>query len=749
MFKSPQSPDVLASVPERFKRLGKFGAPICRRASCVYKISGEKEYALKCIPCRGDKALFRQARNEEAVMRALIGCPGAVQLLDWEYSMDGEEGGLYLLEDWLTPLGGWLKGRRLSVKGALLLIADVCKALNRIHSRNILHLDVKPGNLFLNADGAVLIGDFGVSMFADEAGRSNARCGTLSYIAPEMYRLGQASPQADVYCAGMTLYELLNGGRMPFETENEREKAAYKRLAGEELPAIEMADKRDKSLQTKLNDLIQRACAYDADNRFYSVREMLEAVQGLLLQVDDAALTRKNAVWSGAAANTDDSMRVTRFAPVLPDSLPDGALADIWDESRDSSVSGRQGGRTLADAAPRLPCDESSGDGFPAAVSDDLSFSLSQWGGSPMGQAPFSGDSTWQEADEDAFSFMCRSMNGSRRTDPFPEESTMPQSADAAPRFCSMCGQRLGAGMRFCPGCGAPIAQAGQQEPAPLQQQPSRVQFSALAPKTFLKGQYSIVHVLMYEQEYRCEVDALIAASDVPVQESRSGFAKVHEGAEIKIVLSSPDVEIEEAEALRLWQGGYLDFNFSVKLPEGFAKSSILLKAQVYADGFLITRLMFTAMCASPLEQKLEAFRKDVLSVFLSYSSEDRPTVMMIARVMSAIYGRENVFIDVDKLRMGEDWWARVKSEIDRRDVLYLCWSRNAMKSEYVDKEWNYAFDCKGEEAVEPFSVEPAELCPVPEKLKHKHFNDGLLYMQKGIEVYALERKKPEQKSAQ
>ncbi len=742
IHENPADPNELNSLPERFLRLGSVGAPICRRASKVYKISGEREYALKCIPFGEDEASFRQAKNEKEIMLALTSCPGAVQLLDCEVVQNGERSAVYLLENWLTPLRRWLKENRLSLQKSLLLIADVCKALSAIHHRGVLHLDVKPGNLFVDLNGRVLIGDFGVSMFTREACQNRVRCGTLSYIAPEMYRLGEAQPASDVYGVGMMLYELLSGGQLPFEAEGDRDKAAYKRLAGEALPVIKMAD---KNLQDKLNALIQRACAYDLYARFASADEMQNALEKLICQLDETALQQEKAPWHGAAICADDSMHVTRFVSLQSGSVPDQPLAEWDDRILYGSPSDEASVRIVPESQDP---DESFDQTFPTAREDEASFQVLQSAGDFMESAPFPGDDIWQDADEDAFS-LARGNAGDRpSSDPFwDEDSVKPQSPGLAPRFCSMCGQRLGAGMRFCPGCGSPIQQGGLQMPSSMQQT-SRVQFSALAPKAFLKGQYTIVHVLMYEQEYRREVDELIASFDVPVQETKSGFAKVREGAEVKIVLSSPDVEIEEAEAAQLWQSGYLNFNFGVKLLEDFAKPSILLKAQVYADGLLITRLQFTAQCTSAYAQKLEALRKDVLSVFLSYSSEDRPTVMTIARVMSAIYGRENVFIDVDKLRMGEDWWERITNEIDRRDVLYLCWSQNAMKSEYVDKEWNYAFDCKGEEGVEPFSMEPPELCPVPEKLKHKHFNDGLLYMQKGIEAYALEKKAREQKDA-
>ena len=88
-----------------------------------------------------------------------------------------------------------------------------------------------------------------------------------------------------------------------------------------------------------------------------------------------------------------------------------------------------------------------------------------------------------------------------------------------------------------------------------------------------------------------------------------------------------------------------------------------------------------------------------------------------------------NVFFDVESLRSGEDWESALRREIERRDILYLCWSHHARASKWVEHEWRYALENKGLDAIEPIPlVSPAE-CPPPEELKSKHFNDtALLY---------------------
>ena len=70
-------------------------------------------------------------------------------------------------------------------------------------------------------------------------------------------------------------------------------------------------------------------------------------------------------------------------------------------------------------------------------------------------------------------------------------------------------------------------------------------------------------------------------------------------------------------------------------------------------------------------------------------------------------------------------------NRLDVTDVLYLCWSSNAKKSTWVDYEWRYAYNKNGADGIEPIPIEDPSICPPPEELKDKHFNDLLLYLRK------------------
>lgn len=99
-------------------------------------------------------------------------------------------------------------------------VLQIAVACQYLHSNNIIHRDLKLGNLFLNDDMEVKIGDFGLATKVDFAGeRKKTLCGTPNYIAPEILGKKGHSFEVDVWSLGCILFTLLVG-KPPFETSN-------------------------------------------------------------------------------------------------------------------------------------------------------------------------------------------------------------------------------------------------------------------------------------------------------------------------------------------------------------------------------------------------------------------------------------------------------------------------------------------------------------------------------------------------
>jgi len=115
----------------------------------------------------------------------------------------------------------------LPVDDVVRIADDTLAALSFLHERNIVHRDVKPSNLLVDADGRIRLADLGLVRRMDDAGdltRTAMTVGTPMYMSPEQLRGERAGPAADLYGLGVTLYQLLVG-HAPFQAPSQFELA--------------------------------------------------------------------------------------------------------------------------------------------------------------------------------------------------------------------------------------------------------------------------------------------------------------------------------------------------------------------------------------------------------------------------------------------------------------------------------------------------------------------------------------------
>jgi serine/threonine protein kinase len=139
--------------------------------------------------------------------------------------------------------------------------AEVAAALAYVHARDVVHRDVKPGNVLLAREGQVKLADFGIARLVDQAHltRTGQVMGTAAYLAPEQVRGEGVTGAADVYSLGLVLLEVATGRR---EFGGNATESAVARLHREPVvPASLPADLRTLLLAMTASDAARRPTA--------------------------------------------------------------------------------------------------------------------------------------------------------------------------------------------------------------------------------------------------------------------------------------------------------------------------------------------------------------------------------------------------------------------------------------------------------------------------------------------------------
>ncbi|KAE8721087.1 Serine/threonine-protein kinase AtPK2/AtPK19 [Hibiscus syriacus] len=109
---------------------------------------------------------------------------------------------------------------------ARIYAAEIVSAVSHLHANGIMHRDLKPENILLDADGHIILTDFGLAKQFDENTRSNSLCGTVEYMAPEIITGKDHDKAADWWSVSVLIFEMLTG-KPPF-TGGNREKIQQK-----------------------------------------------------------------------------------------------------------------------------------------------------------------------------------------------------------------------------------------------------------------------------------------------------------------------------------------------------------------------------------------------------------------------------------------------------------------------------------------------------------------------------------------
>jgi eukaryotic-like serine/threonine-protein kinase len=146
---------------------------------------------------------------------------------------------------------------------------QICNALEHAHRQNVIHRDLRPGNVLVTEQRVLKVADFGTSRVLEIASHGTTVIGSPPFMAPEQFH-GKAVFASDIYSLGITMYQMLTGA-MPYNTPAPQD---LERLMRGEL--VSPPRQRNPKIPTRINDIVMKAIAPDLALRYQRASDLLE-----------------------------------------------------------------------------------------------------------------------------------------------------------------------------------------------------------------------------------------------------------------------------------------------------------------------------------------------------------------------------------------------------------------------------------------------------------------------------------------
>ena len=158
------------------------------------------------------------------------------------------------------------------------MLSPIASALHYLHNNDVLHCDVKPANILIARNNKIFLTDLGVARSL----KSSKTGGTPTYMAPEQFQSGRVSHKTDIYSLGITVFELLSGGNLPFNGTSTSSVGSTlsEKIAWEHnnlpLPSIQSLN---RSVPDDIEKVLSKALAKNPENRYPSAFDFFNAYE--------------------------------------------------------------------------------------------------------------------------------------------------------------------------------------------------------------------------------------------------------------------------------------------------------------------------------------------------------------------------------------------------------------------------------------------------------------------------------------
>ena len=164
---------------------------------------------------------------------------------------------------------------KLSPEEAILLVIQICRALDAAHSEGVIHRDLKPHNVMVDEQGRLQVMDFGLAASTEMTGftQTGALLGTPEYMSPEQAKGDKADSRSDLFALGIIFYELLTG-KTPYKADS-----AYSSLLKRTQERAVPVSKLDPSIPQYISEVVSKCLEIDPRHRYQTALEILKDLE--------------------------------------------------------------------------------------------------------------------------------------------------------------------------------------------------------------------------------------------------------------------------------------------------------------------------------------------------------------------------------------------------------------------------------------------------------------------------------------
>lgn len=646
----------------------------------LFLCTRDKDVVLK----RFRESNTQKCKDEYGFMDSLRGCNHLLQL-DSSYS---DVGNNILAMEQSTPIVDLFCSHYYhpSLIGLLKMIKDITLGWLECQQQGIMYRDIHVCNIYKANDGRYKLGDFGSCAYKFRGLRE--RVGNPWFMSPETYINGQFDERSAVYSITSVSYFILNGLRPPFVDGNNEKEALRRKINGEPFPKPALLCSFPAELaDVIMNEFIIRGCAFHPSERIRSCKELLNVVDMLIASIKnqrielffarhDMDLILNNKTVPDVFIPRDIHHRfaygekVERMAMTATCPFPQENIEKMATTVMQANFDVDDDGSCEDDL-----CREDLPDGISNAHTVDA---VENYCRTMVFREPSCNcieDCTMSYPKDDKYLI---------------EPSSSPRKTMSAPQSSSVSTKSS-----------APTT----SEPTILVQSFAikenfwlrlfkrkhfdEVCSSVFAPAEVKPNSHMLVQVYIHLYE-ETEIVKTLARESQKNAERRDYIplqCKLKKGDTVDVQLNiyGETLLMSEKKSV-VWQGSFTKCSFDYFVPKDIDVDELSCAAFLSVNGIPVGEMRcITKIVEAPMQLNPEIIAHKYSKVFISYSHQDESKVKFLHEGLEL--GSVPHFFDRKYLKTGDVFPQVIQDYINSADLFILCWSENASKSEYVQKE--------------------------------------------------------------